>query len=80
MKFTITTNNSMRGIFKLMSKNRDKKRYFICPICKKRHDNIPKTKGLEVVIVLCECGCGSIIQVENGYYIPSEGGTEIYNC
>ena len=61
-----------------MKIKREKRRYFLCPVCKKRHDNIPKTKELEVFMIVCECGCGSIIQVKNGYHIPSKNGVEMY--
>ena len=37
---------------------------------------LPKTEELEVIVIKCSCGCGSFIQVRNGYHIPSKRGIE----
>ncbi len=62
-----------------MSKSaREKKKYFICPLCGIKH-KIVKLKEEAIVLIHCECGCGSFIQTKNGYHIPSkEGLKKIY--
>ena len=32
---------------------------------------LPKTEELAIIFIQCSCGCGSFIQVRNGYHIPS---------
>lgn len=54
---------------------KEKKKYFICPMCGTRHD-IQKTKELAIMSVRCKCGCASFIQIKNGYHIPSKQGSE----
>ena len=53
----------------------EKKKYFICPMCGIKH-KIPKTKDLAVTLIQCNCGSGSVIQIRNGYHIPSKKGVE----
>lgn len=52
-----------------------KKKYFLCPMCGEKL-KLPKTEELEVIFIKCSCGCGSFIQVRNGYHIPSKRGIE----
>ncbi len=57
-----------------MSKSaREKKKYFICPLCGTKH-KIVKLKEEAIVLIQCDCGCGSLIQTKNGYHIPSKEG------
>ena len=53
----------------------EKKKYFLCPMCGEKL-KLPKTEELEVIFIKCSCGCGSFIQVRNGYHIPSKRGLE----
>ena len=49
-----------------MSKSaREKKKYFICPLCGIKH-KIVKLKEEAIVLIQCDCGCGSFIQTKNG--------------
>ena len=47
----------------------------VCPVCGEKL-KLPKTEELEVIFIKCSCGCGSFIQVRNGYHIPSKRGIE----
>lgn len=51
----------------------EKKKYFLCPVCGEKL-KLPKTEELAIILIKCRCGCGSFIQVRNGYHIPSKGG------
>ena len=53
----------------------EKKKYFLCPMCGEKL-KLPKTEELEIIFIKCSCGCGSFIQVRNGYHIPSKRGIE----
>ena len=53
----------------------EKKKYFLCPMCGEKL-KLPKTEELEIIFIKCSCGCGSFIQVRNGYHIPSKRGLE----
>ena len=53
----------------------EKKKYFLCPMCREKL-KLPKTEELEIIFIKCSCGCGSFIQVRNGYHIPSKQGIE----
>ncbi len=55
-----------------MSKS-EKKKYFKCPLCGEKH-KIPRIKGEGISLIHCNCGCGSWIQIKNGYHIPSKEG------
>lgn len=62
-----------------MSKSiREKKKYFNCPLCGIKHKT-PKVKGEAISLIQCECGCGSWIQIKNGYHIPSKEGLRPMN-
>lgn len=52
-----------------------KKKYFICPMCGVKH-KVQKIKELSIILIKCECGGDSFIQVRNGYHIPSRKGIE----
>ena len=53
----------------------EKKKYFLCPMCREKL-KLPKTEELEIIFIKCSCGCGSFIQVRNGYHIPYKQGIE----
>ena len=55
----------------------EKKKYFLCPMCGEKL-KLPKTEELEIIFIKCSCGCGSFIQVRNGYHIPFFSNSQIH--
>ncbi|MGL6105443.1 hypothetical protein [Romboutsia sp.] len=53
----------------------EKKKYFICPLCNVKHNlKKMKTSDMMMVMIRCNCGADSMIQVKNGYHVPSKNG------